>query len=286
MKNEDQDFDGSGRDHTDPGPEQEDAGAEDSVRPEGYEADHGNAVDGAGDGLADGDFQPEAVERIPADVAQPGTGEPEPETENRTAQPDTGTEAGISDVDPLTRDIEAILFVSPEPVSLEVLAEVTGIGGDELALAVESVRDRFSDPGGGIIFVELAGGYTFRTNDQSLPSVERFCQRPVDYSLSAAAMETLAIVAYLQPITRPEIARIRGIGADTVVANLLEKGLLEESGRSRDSGAVKYRTTRAFEKLFGLAGTEDLPAVEGFEATPQDVEELRRKLYLAADKRQ
>jgi segregation and condensation protein B len=99
-------------------------------------------------------------------------------------------------------------------------------------------------------------------------------------------METLAIIAYLQPITRPEIARIRGISADTVVANLLEKGLLEESGRSRESGAVKYRTTRVFEKLFGLTGKEDLPAVEGFDATPQDVEELRQKLHLAADKRQ
>lgn len=188
--------------------------------------------------------------------------------------------------DPLTRDIEAILYVSPEPVSLEVLAEVTGVDGDELALAVESVRDRFTEAAGGIVFTEVAGGYTFRTNDRALPSVERFCQRPADYTLSAAAMETLAIVAYLQPITRPEIARIRGISADTVVASLLEKGLLEESGRSRDTGAVKYRTTKAFEKLFGLAEIGTLPAIEGFDATPQDVDELRQKLHLAADKRQ
>jgi len=211
----------------------------------------------------------------------PGVEEPDPGS-GEQATAGAAADAG----DPLVRDIEAILFISPEPVSLEVLAEVTGVEDDELALAVESVRDRFSGDASGIVFTEVAGGYTFRTHDRALPSVERFCQRPADYSLSAAAMETLAIVAYLQPISRPEIARIRGISADTVVANLLEKGLLEESGRNRDSGAVRYRTTRAFEKLFGLADIAGLPAVEGFDATPQDVEELRQKLHLAADKRQ
>lgn len=235
-------------------------------------------------------------------VNEPSAGEETPNRQEFTTGAVAKTDVGALDeemravmaepavpensLDPLTRDVEALLFISPQPVSLEVLAEVTGVDGDELALAVETVREKFSAATGGIVFAEVAGGYTFRTNDQSLPSVERLCQRPADYTLSAAAMETLAIVAYLQPITRPEIARIRGVGADTVVANLLEKGLLEESGRSRDSGAVKYRTTRAFEKLFGLAEVSELPPVAGFDATPQDVEELRQKLHLAADKRQ
>ena len=148
------------------------------------------------------------------------------------------------------------------------------------------MREKYSDPDGGIVFAEIAGGYTFRTGDLAREAVERFCRRPVDYSLSPAAMETLAIVAYLQPITRPEIARIRGVGADTVVANLLDKGLVAEAGRAEQTGAVKYRTTESFEKLFGLADLADLPSLEGFEATPADVEELREKLHLAADKRQ
>jgi segregation and condensation protein B len=186
----------------------------------------------------------------------------------------------------LLRDIEAILFVAPDPVTLEVLAEVTDAEGEALAHAVEAVREKYSDPDGSIIFAEIAGGYTFRTGDLAREAVERFCRRPVDYSLSPAAMETIAIVAYLQPITRPEIARIRGVGADTVVANLLDKGLVAEAGRAQQTGAVKYRTTEAFEKLFGLADLVDLPSLEGFEATPADVEELREKLHLAADKRQ
>lgn len=185
----------------------------------------------------------------------------------------------------LARDIEAILFISPDPVSLEVLAEVTGGGGEELSRAVEAVRDKYSDPAGGIVFTEVAGGYTFRAGDLAREAVERFCQRPVDYTLTPAAMETLAIVAYLQPITRPEIARIRGIGSDTVVGTLLDKGLLMEAGRSKQTGAVQYRTTPAFEKLFGLPGLSELPSLEGFEATPSDIEELREKLHIAADKR-
>ncbi len=190
------------------------------------------------------------------------------------------------DMEKLERDIEAILFISPEPVSLEVLSEVTGREGEELSRAVEAVRRRYSDPERGITFTEVAGGYSFRAADAARDAVERFCQRPVDYSLSAAAMETLAIVAYLQPVTRPEIARIRGISADTVVNTLLDKGLLREAGRTGQGGAIQYRTTEAFEKLFGLAGLAALPPLEGFEATPEDVAELREKLFQAADARQ
>jgi segregation and condensation protein B len=247
--------------------------------------DEAEDLEASGEQIGTGvDFDGLEQELLESDAGDETDDVDEPDSE--AAEPDTSAPEPETEADPLTRDIEAILFISPDPVSLDVLAEVTGVDGDELSHAVETVRDKFTGPGNGFVFVELAGGYTFRTNDLALPSVERFCQRPADYSLTAAAMETLAIIAYLQPITRPEIARIRGISADTVVANLLEKGLLEESGRSRESGAVKYRTTRVFEKLFGLAGKEDLPAVEGFDATPQDVEELRQKLHLAADKRQ
>lgn len=264
------------------GAEREDAGdpAPDAIDA-GVTPDSGDGAEpAAADALA------ATVERIPAAdfpaaEAEPPAAADDPHAKAATREPQTETAA-----DPLVRDIEAILFISTEPVSLDVLAEVTGVDGDELALAVETVREKFSGPDSGIIFTQLAGGYTFRSSDGALPSVERFCQRPVDYTLSAAAMETLAIVAYLQPITRPEIARIRGISADTVVANLLDKGLLEEGGRSRQTGAVKYRTTSSFEKLFGLADISELPAVEGFDATPADVEELRQKLHLAADKRE
>ncbi len=186
----------------------------------------------------------------------------------------------------LARDIAAVLFIAPDPVSLDVLAEVTGAEGEELSRAIEAVRERYGYDAGGIVVTEVAGGYSFRSADGARGAVERFCRRPVDYSLSPAAMETLAIVAHLQPISRPDIARIRGIGADTVVATLMDKGLLMEAGRSGQGGAIQYRTTEAFEKLFGLSSLEELPPLEGFEATPEDVEELRQKLHLAAEARE
>jgi segregation and condensation protein B len=216
------------------------------------------------------------MEAQPGDMAQP---------DEMDAQPDDLVQPREIESEGLIRDIEAVLFISPEPVSLEVLAEVTACEGEELARAVEAVRDQRAEGKSGIVFTEVAGGYTFRTADSALAAVERFCARPVDYSLSAAAMESLAIIAYLQPITRPEIARIRGVGADTVVANMLDKGLVEEAGREGKTGAIRYRTTPAFEKLFGLTGLEQLPSLDGFEATAEDVEELRQKLYLAAEKR-
>ena len=225
----------------------------------------------------------EEVEILAVEEARSGA---EQENATEASEEIVADSAPVPDVSALARDIEAVLFISPEPVSLEVLAEVTGTEGEDLAHAVEAVREKYSDPDGGISFTEIAGGYTFRTGDLTRTAVERFCARPIDYTLSPAAMETLAIIAYLQPITRPEIARIRGVGADTVVANLLDKGLVTEAGRAEQTGAVKYRTTEAFEKLFGLVDLADLPSLEGFEATPADVEELREKLHLAADKRQ
>ena len=231
---------------------------------------------------------------IPEDVAPEdvNTGDLTPETGNlgtethETEIEDPARRAPGRDIRDIARDIEAVLFISSEPVTLEVLAEVAGVDGEGLAHAVEAVREKYSDPDGGIMFSELAGGYTFRTGDLARAAVENFCRRPIDYTLSPAAMETIAIIAYLQPITRPEIARIRGVGADTVVANLLDKGLVEEAGRHKQTGAVRYRTTSDFEKLFGLSGLSAMPSLDGFEATAQDVEELREKLHLAAEKRQ
>jgi segregation and condensation protein B len=224
-----------------------------------------------------------------ADMAAEASADGEAEEMEIEVETDAEAEVDLTsdtrDVSELARDIEAILFISPDPVSLDVLGEVVEAEGEELAHAVEAVREKFSDPEGGILFAEVAGGYTFRSGDLSQRAVERFCRRPVDFSLSPAAMETLAIVAYLQPVTRPEIARIRGVGADTVVGTLLDKGLLMEAGRSEETGAIYYRTTASFEKLFGLADLGALPQLEGFEASTEDVEELREKLYLAAEKR-
>ena len=102
--------------------------------------------------------------------------------------------------------------------------------------------------------------------------------------LTPAQAETLAIVAYLQPVSRPEIARIRGVSSESAVQTLTERGLIEESGRSR-FGAVIYRTTELFERLFGLTGLDDLPDPAKFDPTPDDAAELRERLLKAGEQR-
>src|SRR3954454_5237578 len=108
--------------------------------------------------------------------------------------------------------------------------------------------------------------------------------KPKPPPLPQAQAETLAIVAYLQPVSRPEIARIRGVSSESATATLVERGLIEESGRSR-FGAIVYRTSTLFERLFGLAGLDHLPDASRFDPTPEDERELRERLLAAGERR-
>jgi segregation and condensation protein B len=108
--------------------------------------------------------------------------------------------------------------------------------------------------------------------------------KPRTPPLTQAQAEVLAIVAYLQPVARPEIARIRGVSSDSAVSSLTERGLIEERGRSR-FGAVTYATTTLFEKLFGLSGLDQLPDPSQFDPTPEDERELRERLLRAGEQR-
>ncbi len=131
---------------------------------------------------------------------------------------------------------------------------------------------------------EVAGGYTLATDPEAEASARRLLSRPRTPPLTQAQAETLAIVAYLQPVSRPEIARIRGVNSESAVATLGERGLIEESGRSR-FGAVIYRTTELFERLFGLSGLDALPDASRFDPTPEDAAELRERLLRAGEQR-
>jgi len=105
--------------------------------------------------------------------------------------------------------------------------------------------------------------------------------RPAEDRLSPAALETLAVVAYLEPVTRREISRLRGVQVDGVVSSLVERGLLEEAGRSDEGGAMRYRTTRAFQERFNLRASGDLPPLERFELTGPEAESIRHRLAQA-----
>ncbi|MGZ4193523.1 MAG: SMC-Scp complex subunit ScpB [Solirubrobacteraceae bacterium] len=184
----------------------------------------------------------------------------------------------------LERTVEALLFLSADPVSADALADATGAEVHEVVTALERLREYYEFERRGFAVRELAGGYTLTSHPDAEPAARRLLAKPRTPPLTAAQAETLAIVAYLQPVSRPEIARIRGVSAESAAATLLERGIIEEAGRSQ-FGAVLYRTTDLFLKLFGLAEIAELPEIAGFDPSPELEQELRERLLRAGEAR-
>jgi segregation and condensation protein B len=180
----------------------------------------------------------------------------------------------------LANIVEALLFLSPEPVAVSDLADAADVTEPEILEALDDLRARDS----GLCLRELAGGFTLATDDRAEEAARRLLARPRTPPLTPAQAETLAIVAYLQPVSRPEITRIRGVSADSAAATLLERGLIEEGGRST-FGAVLYRTTPLFLKLFGLVSLDDIPDASTWDPTPDEQADLRDRLLKAGEAR-
>jgi segregation and condensation protein B len=197
------------------------------------------------------------------------------------AMVDAGTPEAI---DELTRILESLLFLSPDPVAAEGLAEAADAEPEEVVAALQALRARYERDGHGLVVRELAGGYTLSSHPDAETAARRLFAKPRTPPLTPAQAETLAIVAYLQPVSRPEIARIRGVSAESAAATLLERGMIEEGGRSQ-FGAVMYRTTELFLKLFGLDATGSLPEIDGFDPSPEMEQELRDRLLRAGEVR-
>jgi segregation and condensation protein B len=177
----------------------------------------------------------------------------------------------------LSRQIEALLFLTPEPLPLVSLCEITGEAPGPVQRALAELAERHG-PEGGLEVVEVAGGFALRTRADLAEICDRLRERPPEERVSPAALETLAVVAYLEPVSRPEISRLRGVAVDSTVASLVERGLLEEAGRPAGGGAMRYRTTRLFQQRFGLRGPGDLPPLERFQLAGPEAERVRRRL--------
>jgi segregation and condensation protein B len=184
----------------------------------------------------------------------------------------------------LGRTIEALLFLSPQPVNAADLTEATEAKEGQVAEAIDLLREDLADGKRGIVLREVAGGYALASAPGAEAAARRLLAKPRTPPLTQAQAETLAIVAYLQPVSRPEVARIRGVSSESAVQTLAERGLIEESGRSR-FGAAIFKTTELFERLFGLAGLDQLPDPSKFDPTPEDQRELRERLLKAGEQR-
>jgi segregation and condensation protein B len=180
--------------------------------------------------------------------------------------------------------LEALLFLSSEPVGSDALAQATGAPLHEVVSALERLREHYEFERRGLVVRELGGGWIMSSHPDAEASARALLARPRTPPLTPAQAETLAIVAYLQPVSRPEIARIRGVGAESAVATLLERGMIEETGRSQ-FGAVLYRTTDLFLRLFGLESLEALPDPSQFDPSPEMAGQLRDRLMRAGEAR-
>lgn len=184
----------------------------------------------------------------------------------------------------LSRKIEALLFLAPESVGAGELAEAIEASEAEIEAALAELGRQFAPGRHGIQLREVAGGWTFATDPEAEAAARRLLAKPRTPPLTQAQAEALAIVAYLQPVARPEIARIRGVASDSALNTLTERGLIEEAGRSR-FGAVIYTTTPLFLRLFGLGELGELPDPTKFDPTPEDEREIRERLIKAGEQR-
>ena len=186
-------------------------------------------------------------------------------------------------LDQLARTLEALLVVASSPLSVAELSAAADDEPERVETALRLLADRYGEGRSGIVLEQVAGGWAFRASRDAAEACARLFERPVQRGLSQAALETLAIVAYLGPCSRPEIARIRGVAADSAVAGLVERGLIAEAGREDGAGgAVRYRTTPLFERVFGLESLSQLPRLDDLGDGAADI---RGRLHSVAAKR-
>ena len=186
-------------------------------------------------------------------------------------------------IDALARTLEALLVVASQPLSVGELAEAAAEEVERVETALGLVSERYREGRSGIVLERVAGGYAFRAVPRGRGGVRQALRATGRARLSQAALETLAIVAYLGPVSRPEIARIRGVAADSTVASLVERGLVAEAGReSAPGGAVRYRVTPLFERVFALDTLAELPRLDDLGG---EQEAIRERLLAVAEAR-
>lgn len=180
--------------------------------------------------------------------------------------------------------LEAILMVAEEPLPAALLAKLVGAPINEVEEICENLAAEYVADGRGFILARIAGGYRFQTATEQAPYVERFVLDGQSARLSAAALETLAVIAYKQPVSRNQIASIRGVNVDAVMRTLQQRGYVDEVARDPGPGqAVLYGTTPTFLERLGIDSVEDLPPLGEFFPEADVVEALERGLRVGSD---
>jgi segregation and condensation protein B len=171
----------------------------------------------------------------------------------------------------LQASLEAILLVADEPVPEMVIAQVVERPTDDVAAALRELARSYKDASRGFELSEVAGGWRFYTSPDCAAVVERFVRDGQEVRLTQAALETLAVVAYRQPVSRARVSAVRGVNCDGVMRTLVLRGLVEEAGADPETGAILFRTTGYFLERLGLPGLGDLPELAPF--LPENIDD-------------
>jgi segregation and condensation protein B len=169
-----------------------------------------------------------------------------------------------SDVAPLSAALEAVLLVVDTPVTEAELAAACQVGPQEVRDTLQALAADYEQSGRGFTLRQVAGGWRFYTHPACAPAVERFVRDGQQARLTQAALETLAVVAYRQPVSRSRVSAVRGVNVEGVMRTLLTRGLVEEAGTESESGATLYRTTGYFLDRLGLTSLAELPELAPF----------------------
>jgi segregation and condensation protein B len=249
----------------------DDAAADDGLVEDGA-LDDGLVDDGALDGVIDGGAVDDgAVDGDAIDAAVHHG------TVDDGAQPvdvNAGDDADIEELDgPGVRaSLEAILLVADEPVPEVLLAQVLERPRGEIDAALRALAAEYTADGRGFDLREIAGGWRFYTREDCAPLVERFVRDGQEVRLTQAALETLAVIAYRQPVSRARVSAVRGVNCDGVIRTLVLRGLVEDSGTDQETGAILYRTTGYFLERLGMASLDELPDLAPF--LPENIEDI------------
>jgi segregation and condensation protein B len=212
--------------------------------------------------MTDPDTDDTTVEPVPDGVVA----SVEEDAVELTGLADTGetvTEADAVADKPVVEDLpaalEAVLLVVDEPVSAVTLAQVLEFSVDEVERELAALAARYTEQGSGIDLRDVAGGWRFYSREDFAPWVEKFVLDGQQARLTQASLETLAVVAYRQPVSRARVAAVRGVNVDGVMRTLLTRGLVEEVGTEHETGAILYATSRYFLERLGLSSIDELP---------------------------
>jgi segregation and condensation protein B len=177
---------------------------------------------------------------------------------------DNGPAAAVADVPGIRASLEAVLLVADEPVPEELLAQVVDVPASVAVAELRELASAYTAERRGFDLREVAGGWRLYTRAECAAVVERFVSDGQEIRLTQAALETLAVVAYRQPVSRARVSAVRGVNCDGVMRTLVLRGLVEESGTDPDTGAILFQTTSYFLERLGLASVSDLPDLVAF----------------------